>query len=297
MYDLLLTSKKNYNENNKNLIFLFLCALNTDVQSRNIALDVSHKRIGQLNYVIQVRYFQKFTSAFDPDSISYYISVKSHPLHCRSNGLKDQYGSGKGEFIGLQKDSIILSIYRDTITMTGLGKYPIYVEVNNRIENICNIQNEKSNEFSEIATDTINVLDPSISGDQQGFLFNNTPVIYANNNDSIEFLPAYSNFIGDSIVYNITTPLSRSNSKTIDKISSYQFPDKYLPSPNNQISINTKTGKLKWKTPASCPCKISIALNGTEYQKGIKVSSFTRDLMLVFRNCPAKSNIINKVGN
>jgi gliding motility-associated-like protein len=267
------------------ILFLFvLLSYNSVNATHSIAIDISYKRIGLLSYQVEIRSYTKYRTAFDPDSITFYFLGQGYLIDRRSNGPIVK-GKRDGEWVGLPEDSIKYSQYLDTIHFPGLGKYPIYVEVRERIHSICNINGGDSKNLSAIATDTIYVNSVDIFGYNQGPTFSNPPILYASGNDSFVHFPLASDFEGDSIVYELTQPLGRKDGDPIGVVPAYLYPDRFMPGAANKFNIDPVTGRIFWSTPMICSCPISIAVKVTEYRLKVKLSVFIRDMMIIFHDC------------
>jgi hypothetical protein len=276
----------------KYIILFILLTLGSSslLATHSIAIDISYKRIGLLSYEIEVRSYTKFRSQFDPDSVTIHFLGTARTIKGWSNGPPDPQNPKKklGEWIGLPRDSFKYNQYKDTIQFPGLGKFPIFVEVRERIHSICNVNGGDSRDLSAIATDTIFVNDVSIFGFNQGPTFSNPPVLYASGNDTFVHFPLASDFEGDSIVYELVKPLGRKEGDPIGSLPGYLFPDQYQPGPKNSFTIDPVSGKIFWSTwaaPKICDCPISIAVKVTEYRLKVKLSIMVRDMMIQFHDC------------
>ncbi len=259
------------------LVFLFvICSNKIAYCTHGIALEIQYKRIGLNEYAVQINSYTKFRTAFDPDTLTISWGDGSSDVLQRSNG--------NGVFIGLPKDSVKLNIFKATHVYAGPSNYVMKVELRDRVHDLCNVQNGDSRYLSTVITDTIFIQDISIFGLNQGPVFVNPPILYANSNDTFVYNPLAVDLEGDSIAYELMFPLGRRQNDPISNLPGYTFPDQSIPGPNNKFSINSKTGEIKWITPQKCPCIFVIAVRITEYRKGIKLSTMIRD-MQIFTTC------------
>ncbi len=271
------------------LLSLFVMLVSDAYATHLRAIDIRYSRITENKLKVEVYSYTKFRKEFDPDTITVFWGDNTSTfIDGRSNGPLVG-GRRAGEFIGDPVDSVKLSIYEAEHTyVSAQNFYLLSLEVSNRNAGICNVDNKNSDELTAIIIDTIFFRDFNIFGSNRGPIFKNHPVLYANGNDTLVHYPLGFDFDGDSLSYELIVPLGRKNgNQPIGNVPNYLFPNQVDPSPSNNFSIDSKTGKITWaKVPQSrCPCEFNIAVKVTEWRKGIRMSTMMRDIQIIIHEC------------
>lgn len=231
----------------------------------------THNRAGEITY----KHLSGFTYEF---TITTYTKVSGVSGDADRDKLGIAWGDGTFDSLArafevfLDTD-IKRNKYIGIHTYSGPFTYVVGVSDPNRIDNIININNSVNTLF--YLEDTVKILDPNIVGYNNSPQLLNPPIEYGNVGQVFTHNPNAYDPDGDSLSYSISSPLQASGIP----VSGYSPPNLIMPGPNNQISINQRTGELVWNTPQAAGI-YNIVILIKEYRNGILIGTVTRDLQI-----------------
>lgn len=249
------------------------------------ALFATHNRAGEITYEHVSGFTYKFT-------ITTYTKVSGVSADADRDKLGIAWGDGTFDSLPRLAEiylgaDIKQNKYIGIHTYSGPFTYVVGVSDPNRIDNIININNSVNTLF--YLEDTVRILDPNIIGYNNSPLLLNPPIEYGNVGQIFTHNPNAYDPDGDSLSYSISSPLQASGIP----VSGYSPPNLIAPGPNNQISINQRTGELVWNAPQVAGI-YNIVILIKEYRNGILIGTVIRDLQIVIDatvNKPPQLNI------
>lgn len=202
----------------------------------------------------------------------------------RSNGPLDSAGNHMGEIC---ENGITKSVYTGTHHY-GIPPqpYPGHIVVSfldiNRIDGITNIASGQSVNVPMYVEDTLFIAHIIASGTNTSPQFEICQPDYANLMDPYTTSPAVYDADGDSLYFELVTPLEGSGMH----VPQYSFPDVYCQSngqSNSQFQINHHIGQISW-TPLCTQGIFSVAVLVKEFRCGVLLSTIMRDFQIVVLN-------------
>lgn len=182
--------------------------------------------------------------------------------------------------------------FTDSITFPSNGNY--IVKWSNCCRNmaILNMSQPGSEDMSLVTYVNVNNLDPNSSP-----TFLAPPVIYLPVNNIFQYNPLPYDLDGDSLVWDLTVPLSHSSNPPIpDTVSGYEFlSDTVLYSNSTApFSVNSVTGEITWDPKMIGNFVASLTIQ--EYRNGVLIGAMNRDMQFVvvsdtMNNTPIVSNM------
>jgi gliding motility-associated-like protein len=85
---------------------------------------------------------------------------------------------------------------------------------------------------------------------------------------------------GDSLAYRLITPLQDVGSE----VPRYEFPWQITPSANNVMTLDERTGTLRWEKPQQAG-EYNIAIQIISYRRGIPIDTTIRDMQILVESC------------
>ena len=254
-----------------NKIFFSICILLYSISS-----FATHNRAGEITY----KHISGFTYEF---TISTYTKVSGASIDADRQRLGISWGDGTFDSLNRVSQTFLngnppFDIYANKYigihTYSGPFTYVVGVTDPNRIDGIINIGNAVGSLF--YLEDTIKILDPNIIGFNSSPQLLNPPIDYGNVGQIFIHNPNAFDPDGDSLSFTISAPLQASGIP----VAGYTPPNQINPGPNNQISINQKTGELLWDAPQRAGV-YNIVILIKEYRGGIFIGSVLRDLQII----------------
>ncbi len=180
---------------------------------------------------------------------------------------------------------VTINRYRGVHNFAGPGRFIISVEDPNRNNNILNLipPNGQSDQVvfyieSELV---INPFAPANVGPHNNSaVLLNPPIDQACLGQPYRHNPGAFDPDGDSLVYSLVP----------NRVEGGNIPDYYIspsgiaPGPNNNISINARTGDLVWDAPQQAG-QYNIAILIEEFRNGLYVGSVLRDMQITVETC------------
>jgi len=254
-----------------------------------VSAFATHNRAGEITY----KHISGFTYEF---TISTYTKLSGASGDADRQRLGIDWGDGTSDSLartsqtflsGTPPFDIYANKYVGIHTYSGPFKYVVGVSDPNRIDGIININNAVGSLF--YLEDTVIILDPNIIGFNSSPQLLNPPIEYGNVNQIFIHNPNAFDPDGDSLSFSISAPLQASGIP----VSGYTPPNLIAPGPNNQISINQKTGELLWDAPQRAGV-YNIVILIKEYRGGILIGTVIRDLQIIIdatNNAPPILNV------
>ena len=248
-------------------ILLSLCFLLFAVQG-----FATHNRAGEITY----KHISGFTYEF---TITTYTKVSGVSADADRTRLGISWGDGT--FDSLDRTSEVFlaadikqNKYIGIHTYSGPFTYIVGVQDPNRIAGIININNAVNTEF--YIEDTVKILDPNIIGFNSSPQLLNPPIEYGNVDQTFIHNPNAFDPDGDSLSFYISSPLRALGTP----VGGYSPPNLINPGPDNQISINQRTGEFIWITPQLAGI-YNIVIVIREFRNGILIGTVIRDLQII----------------
>ena len=245
----------------------------------------THNRAGEITY----KHVSGFTYEF---TITTYTKVSGVSADADRSRLGISWGDGTFDSLDRLSQVFLLADikqnkYVGIHTYPGPFTYVVGASDPNRIDNIININNSVNTLF--YLEDTVKILDPNIIGFNNSPQLLNPPIAFGNVGQIFTHNPNAFDPDGDSLSFSITSPLQASGLP----VSGYSPPDLIAPGPNNQISINQKTGEFTWNSPQRAGI-YNIVILIREYRGGILIGTVIRDLQIIVdatNNSPPVLNV------
>ena len=167
--------------------------------------------------------------------------------------------------------------FTDSITFPANGNY--IVKWNNccRNEAIINMTQPGSESMTLLAYVNVNNLSPNSSP-----TFLAPPVIYLPTNNIWQYNPLPFDLDGDSLVWNLTVPLSSSSNPPIpDSVMGYEFLSDTILYSNSSapFSVNNISGEITWSPKMIGNFVASLTIQ--EYRNGMLIGVMNRDMQFV----------------
>lgn len=268
------------------IFFSTLCSYATHYR----AADITYKVIGPYQIESTVTTYSKYdgiSTQADKNEVIIYWGDGTADTVIRANGLDgDGDGFKDGELISTEPVSVKKNIYTHRHTYPGSPPSPsncfiVSFADANRIDGITNLSGSVDIPlYIECKVFADNFLFGT--GLNTGPVFSRAPIDYGNLNDTFTSNQLVYDVEGDSLSFELITPMIGLNQST----PLYTQPDQYCQTrnfPNNAFGINQQTGAITWSTP----CQIgifNIAVIVREYRCGSLLSSSMSDFQIIVLN-------------
>ena len=167
--------------------------------------------------------------------------------------------------------------FTDSITFPANGNYIVKWQNCCRNFAVINMFSAGTEDMTLLAYVNVNNLSPNSSP-----TFLAPPVIYLPTNNIWQYNPLPFDLDGDSLVWNLTVPLSSSSNPPIpDSVSSYQYLSDTLLYSNASapFSVNSITGEITWDPKMIGNFVASLTIQ--EYRNGMLIGAMNRDMQFV----------------
>lgn len=276
-------------------ISALLCALflsQVATATHNRAGEIIYKRVNQnpFLYEISIVTYTKTGGASDEADrceLELFFGDGTSETVSRSNGtIGNPCGEGQGNGV-LIGNSTRYNVYTTQHEFPGAGTYVMSMEDPMRNGGVLNIKDSDNVPFY---IESVLVIDIATGGNQAPTL-RNPPIDNACIGVPFYHNPGAVDPEGDSLVYSIVP------SKSYDggPIAGYVLPDQIEPGPNNNLSIDSKTGTMTWDSP-QVRGEYNVAILIEEYRTNpnnglvFKVGSIMRDMQIDVDICDSENS-------
>ena len=161
-------------------------------------------------------------------------------------------------------------------TYAGPGQYIVSMSDPNLIDDIINIDFGSSVDVPFYLEDTIKILDADFYGYNNSPILLQAPIDYANLYQPFIHNPNAFDPDGDSLVYELITPLMSRNTG----VPGYQDLNEVLPGAGNNVSLDIHTGEMIWDAPQLVGI-YSLEYLIREYRFGICIGTMIRHMQII----------------
>lgn len=163
-------------------------------------------------------------------------------------------------------------IYQNTYyfehTFPGPGTYTVIHHDSNRRKSLVNLNQADLQGFAIKAEIRIDLFATGIARNQLLI----APLFCANQNQPFYSAMSASHLVGDSLVYELVTPLKKGNTEgLLQNVNGYQVPDK--------VHLNARTGEFTWKNPEQLGSYV-FAVQVKTYRNNQYAGSSMRDFSI-----------------
>ncbi len=244
--------------------FLFLFLATRLLATHNFSGEIVFQKTGGLGISATIITYTRASSVnADRDSLTLCWGDGNCTVIARSNG--------SGEIIG---NDIKKNIYTGSYTYAAEGIYLLSMTDQNRSVGIINVNPPASENIPFHLEARVHML-PDAAGSVYSPVLLEPPVdaaaLY------LPFVHVLNAFDadGDSLAYALAIPMQGIGSE----VPNYSWPNQIMPNPENQLSLDSVTGKLTWDAPQK-PGHYCIAIVVYAYQNGVLVEQTRRDLFI-----------------
>lgn len=237
-----------------------------------IDVFATHNRAGEITY----RQISGLTYEF---TIATY--TKESSVDADRSELTIFWGDGTSSVLPRTAEAslgndIKLNRYTGTHTYSGPFNYVVYMIDPNRIESILNISGSVNVPF--YIEDTLKILDPTVYGFNSSPILLNPPIDFGNVNEIFLHNPNAFDPDGDSLSYRLIPPKQGVGMN----VPGYTSPMQINPGPDNILTLDEKTGELRWEYPQRQGI-YNVAILITEYRNGLPIGTVVRDLQIIIQ--------------
>lgn len=250
-------------------------------------LSATHNRAGEITY-------EQIGPNTIQATITTYTKISGPSLKADRAELELHWGDGKSQKIqrsSFQKlaADIRQNFYIATHTYSSPSStkatYKLWVKDPNRNENILNINGGNSVNIEFFLQSEVVLFSPTSGIQNSSAQLLAAAIDIAYLGQVFEHTPAAFDLDGDSIVYELITPLSALEKQ----VPAYQSVDQIVPGPANTYTFDTQTGIFSWDAPQECG-EYNIAYAIKSYRNGIYMGMVIRDLQILVK-CNTQSNL------
>ncbi len=259
------------------LILCFGLIGSTLFATHNRAGEITYRQIGPLTIEVIITTYTKASSvAADRDS------------------LDVNWGDGTGSFVRrdnsrtrFEANDIRINYYIAQHTYPGVATYTVSFLDPNRISGILNVNYPNSIDISFFLTTTFTLLDPQFQGYNNSAVLLQPPIDIGCVNKVFIHNPNAYDPDGDSLAYELTTPLQDINAP----VPGYRYPNEVGTVSGNQLTINPITGEIRWNSP-KIQGEYNIAIKIKEYRNGRLINVILRDMQIFIKACENEPPVI-----
>lgn len=250
--------------------------------------EATHYRAGEITYRILSYLTYEVTVTTYTTDINISPDSDSVQVDWGDGTIGTAWRNGNGTPLG---NNIKRNVYTATHTYAGpLPFYLISVTDPNRVDFIENINGGNSVNIPFYVEDTLMIYNPSFTGVNNSPILLAPPIDFANVNDTFYHNPAAFDPDGDSLTFQLVSPLQETNLP----VPNYVLPDQIQPGLNNDFSIDSRTGEILWATPQQTGI-YNVAILVREYREGLLMGTVLRDMQIFvveeFNNPPQVQEI------
>ena len=246
------------------LLIAFLClSYSEGMATHNRAGEITYEHIEGFTYEFTITTYTK-TSSFEADRPFLTINFGDGVIDTNVVRIEEEPLPG----------DIKINRYKVTHAYNAPFTYIVSVSDPNRIENIINISNSVNIPF--YLEDTIRIFSPVFLGYNSSPQLLAPPVDFAKVNTPFVHNPNAFDIDGDSLSYKLVPP---KQAPGVD-VPGYLNPEQVIPGPNNQISIDQRTGEISWDSPQQIGI-YNIAILVSEFRSGVNIGTVVRDMQII----------------
>ncbi|MFZ4473619.1 MAG: gliding motility-associated C-terminal domain-containing protein [Saprospiraceae bacterium] len=200
----------------------------------------------------------------------------------RSNGPNDKGVVWPGD--------IKYNLYVARHTYAGPATFRISMTDPNRIAGILNV-NPPSSENIPFHLETVySFQDPQFGGSNTTPYLLQPPIDQACKGKPFKHNPNAYDPDGDSLSYEFIVPLQSVNTP----VPNYSFPNFITPGPNNNLSINRKTGDILWTSPQRAG-EYNLAFIIISWRDGAPIDTTVRDMQILVETCDNNPPVVETI--
>jgi gliding motility-associated-like protein len=259
------------------MILWVVVTFGTAYATHNRAGEITYRQIGPQTIEVTITTYTKASSvAADRDS----LDVK--------------WGDGTGEFVHRDNNrtqfvpnDIRINYYVAQHTYPGVATYTVSFLDPNRISGILNVNYPNSIDIPFYLTTTFTLLDQQFQGFNNSAVLLQPPIDIGCVNKVFIHNPNAYDPDGDSLAYELTTPLQDLNSP----VPGYRYPNEVGTVSGNILTINPITGEIRWDSP-KLQGEYNIAIKIKEYRNGRLINVILRDMQIFIKACDNEPPVI-----
>lgn len=252
------------------MILGMVIAIGDTFATHNRAGEITYRQIGPQTIEVTITTYTKASStAADRDS------------------LDVQWGDGTSEFVHrdnnrtqFEPNDIKINYYIAQHTYPGVATYTVSFLDPNRISGILNVNYPNSIDIPFYLSTTFTLLDQQFQGYNNSAVLLQRPIDIGCVNKVFIHNPNAYDPDGDSLAYELTTPLQDLNSP----VPGYRLPNEVGTISGNRLSINPITGEIRWDSP-KLQGEYNIAIKIKEYRNGRLINVILRDMQIFIKVC------------
>lgn len=256
----------------KYILCIILSCILTSISyaTHNRAGEITYKQIGPLTIEMTITTYTKASStAADRDSLDVNWGDGSREIVHRDNSRTM-----------FEPNDIKINYYVATHTYPGVATYTISFLDPNRVGGILNVNYPNSIDIPFFLSTTFTLLDQQFQGYNNSAILLQPPIDIGCVNRVFIHNPNAYDPDGDSLAFELTTPLQDINSP----VPGYVYPDMIGVVSNNKITINPTTGEIIWDSP-KIQGEYNIAIKIKEYRDGKLINVILRDMQIFIKAC------------
>ena len=262
-------------------IFLILFVVSSASATHNRSGEITYRQIGPLTVEATITTYTKASSTgADRDTLELFWG----------DGTSTKLGRTNGEGDIISGLDVKVNFYVGTHTYPGRASYTMYFLDPNRVNQIQNLNFPNSVDIKFYIQTSFTIFDDQFNGLNSSAILLQPPIDFACVNSRFIHNPNAYDPDGDSLAYELVTPLQGVN----EAVPNYLLPDQIVPGPENNISLDEKTGDLVWESPQMAG-EYNVAILIKEYRQGVLINSIIRDMQILVRLCDNQPPVIESM--
>ena len=265
--------------------------------THNRAGEITYRQTGALTIEVKITTYTKVSgqSQFaDRPELDIHWGDGSNNTIRRTNGLPDPQGIPFGEMIhpDIKKNEYVFS-HTYPGPNSGGQPYIVWMQDPNRNEDILNINGGNSVNIEFYLQTEVFLFPTSIYGFNSSPILLEPPVDFGVVGQIFQHNPNGYDPDGDSVAYELITPQSDVGTP----VPGYQPVSDISPGPNNNYSLNVRTGLFTWNSPQQAGL-YNIAILVKSYRNGLYLGGIVRDIQIEIvnaNNTPPDLQIVEEI--
>jgi len=238
--------------------------------THNRAGEITYEQIGDLTIRVTITTYTKTSSIqADRDSLELFWGDGTSSVVARANGFGD-----------ILPNDIKRNFYIAEHTYPGRATYVLSMNDPNRIGGILNVNPPNSIKIRFHIETSFTFLNTQFQGFNSSAILLQPPIDFACIGQRFVHNPNAFDPDGDSLSYEMIIPLEDVGSE----VPNYLFPNQINPGPDNQLTLDERTGDIIWDAPQR-PGEYNIAFKIHEYRQGVLINSIIRDMQIFVEMC------------